>query len=368
MQIAVIGKGKLGKEIVNLILSSKRFILEDLALVWICRNPADIDALQQMVEKKLRKNALNFPQACSARSLDRVRIQANLEGLWAIDLAIETITEDLHQKRTLLANLCNQCAPSTIIATNTSSIPLERIFTDLPNPERFAGMHFFYPAKLTPIVEINTTQQTSPNTIQLIEQVVEALALKSVVFSGANNMFFSKLLLDLMNEAFLVLGEGNLTHLEIDEVVKDHIMLLGTFEILNQTGSEIVIQGFDNFDSPERTAYYAPFKTFLRVPLRVPGTQRESVWVPGTLIKEEAKADAALRLKAVLANTTAVLIQQGAIDKETLDYATTTVLGMNNTISSLVRAEEEQLAQALAARFEKTQLAFYKENRISAWL
>src|SRR5262249_23810500 len=90
------------------------------------------------------------------------------EGFDKVDLVIEAAVEDLELKRTLFREMAARTGPTTVLATNTSSLAVARVQEGLPQPERVAGMHFFNPVHKMPLVEVVKAPATSDAAAALV--------------------------------------------------------------------------------------------------------------------------------------------------------------------------------------------------------
>src|SRR6188472_4176306 len=95
----------------------------------------------------------------------------SLADLAECDLVVEAAPEDLALKRELFAALAKACGPKTILATNTSSLPVTAIAALVPNRERVVGMHFFNPRVLMKLVEVVATDEASPQALEATTEV-----------------------------------------------------------------------------------------------------------------------------------------------------------------------------------------------------
>ncbi|HEU4543295.1 MAG TPA: 3-hydroxyacyl-CoA dehydrogenase NAD-binding domain-containing protein, partial [Jiangellaceae bacterium] len=118
-----------------------------------------IDRIRQQLARHAEKGRLDADKAEHAgNSLTAV---ASITDLAGCGLVVEAILEDLVAKRELFVRLEKVCGPDAILASNTSSLSITDIAADLDHPERVAGMHFFNPAPLLPLVEVVRGEATS---------------------------------------------------------------------------------------------------------------------------------------------------------------------------------------------------------------
>ena len=124
------------------------------------------------------------------------------------DLVIEAIVENERIKKEFFSNIEPQLPVETILASNTSTIPITRLAEGLNHPERFCGIHFFNPVRKMKLVEVIRGQQTSDETIATAVQHVKKLGKMPVVVNDGPGFLVNRLLLPYMNEALELVTEG----------------------------------------------------------------------------------------------------------------------------------------------------------------
>src|SRR5690606_28116280 len=97
----------------------------------------------------------------------RLRADVGGNGVADADLVIEAIFEDAEAKKQLYATLQASMKPGAVLATNTSSIPLEDLRAGLRHPQRFIGLHFFNPVARLPLVEVVRCEDTDRDVLDL---------------------------------------------------------------------------------------------------------------------------------------------------------------------------------------------------------
>ena len=85
-------------------------------------------------------------------------------------LVIEAVFEEEPVKRSLFAEIATLVGPRTIVVTNTSSLSVRRLAEGFPDPARFAGLHFFYPAAINRLLEVIGGPKTAPETLDALER------------------------------------------------------------------------------------------------------------------------------------------------------------------------------------------------------
>ncbi len=131
---------------------------------------------------------------------------------------VESIAEDLGMKREWLARIDRLCAPDTILMSNTSCLPLDRLADDLTRPNWFAGVHFFNPALKIRLVEVAGATQTEAECLARIHQWVTSLGRSPVRVKATPGFVVNRLMAGLMAQAFRLLEAGTATAADIDRL------------------------------------------------------------------------------------------------------------------------------------------------------
>lgn len=124
------------------------------------------------------------------------------------DIVIESITEELKPKQELFAKLDALCPSQTIIATNTSSLSVKDIAAKVTVRGRIAGLHFFNPVRKMKLVEIVTTEHTSPDTLDFLLGFCRQIDKKAVVVNDRPGFIVNRILFPYLLEACHLLESG----------------------------------------------------------------------------------------------------------------------------------------------------------------
>ena len=172
------------------------------------------DASEAMLEKGARgaiedaafDRKLKGPNAAVAvKKAGILHSTANLEALTHCQLVVEAITENPQAKQDLYKKLEEVLPPGTILASNTSTIPIKRLATFLKTPERFCGLHFFNPVRRMQLVEVIRGPKSSEETIATAVAVAKRLNKSPIVVSDGPGFMVNRLLFPYMNEAIELL-------------------------------------------------------------------------------------------------------------------------------------------------------------------
>jgi 3-hydroxybutyryl-CoA dehydrogenase len=137
-------------------------------------------------------------------------------------LVVECVAEDVAIKRALLKQLEPWLPQDCVLATNTSSLPLDELADGLTRPERFAGLHFLHPAHLTGVVEIVAASQTEPKTVERLLEWAEAQQKRPIVVRRPTPGFvWNRLQFALLRECVALVDEGIADPEAVDAAVSD---------------------------------------------------------------------------------------------------------------------------------------------------
>ncbi len=232
--IAVIGAGTMGRGIAHAAaLAGYRTILEDLLPNALRRAQSEIRTnLDKAVE--LGKVTASDAHAAFARlefagSVDEAARQA--------DLVIEAVPEELESKIEIFTLLDKICRPTTVLASNTSSLSLTEIASVTYRPRKIVGMHFFNPVHKMKLLEIVRALETDDDTLATAVEVGKRMGKEVIVIKESPGFVTSRINAMIGNEAFYMLQEGIASAEDIDKALKlglNHPM--GPFELVDLVG------------------------------------------------------------------------------------------------------------------------------------
>ena len=151
------------------------------------------------------------------------------------DLVIEAIVENADVKRSVYAKLEPLLGPKAILASNTSTIPITGLATDLKNPDRFCGIHFFNPVRRMKLVEVIRGEKTSDQTIATAVQYAKSIGKSPIVVNDGPGFLVNRLLLPYMNESLELVSEGAAIA-DIEKASKKFGMPMGPITLYDVVG------------------------------------------------------------------------------------------------------------------------------------
>jgi 3-hydroxybutyryl-CoA dehydrogenase len=159
------------------------------------------------------------------------------------DLVLEAVAEDIGVKREVLPTIEAAAREDTVIATNTSSLPVDELATVFERPQRFMGMHWFNPPEWTPGVEVVPTEHTDGGAVERVLEFLGALGKRPAVVRPGTGFVANRLQMALFCEASRCVEEGLASPAEIDEVVRScfgfRLPFFGPFQIADMAGLDV---------------------------------------------------------------------------------------------------------------------------------
>jgi 3-hydroxybutyryl-CoA dehydrogenase len=238
LKVGVIGAGTMGHGIAQVFAQVGYSVkLNDINLELVSRGLSRIEGnLSRAVQKG------RMTESEKAQVLSRIRPTAELADFADRELVVEAALEKIGVKSEVFQKLDKICSKDTILASNTSSIPITQLAGLVSNPDRVAGMHFFNPVPVMKLVEIVRALQTSEGTVAKIQEVSSKLGKTSVVVKDSAGFVSNRILCPMINEAIFALDEGVATKEDIDTVMKlgmSHPM--GPLELADFVGLDVVL-------------------------------------------------------------------------------------------------------------------------------
>lgn len=215
--VAVIGAGTMGNGIAHVFAQfGYKVHLVDVSEAALQRGVGTITA---NLERQIKKGSLE--EAQKAIILDRIKTFTSLEkGCASAQLAVEAATENVELKLKIFETLGKITPSETILASNTSSIPITQIASVTGRSAKVIGMHFMNPVPLMKLVEVIKGYDTADDVLDSILQLSKDLQKEPVVVNDYPGFIANRILMPMINEAVYALYEGIATREAIDTVMK----------------------------------------------------------------------------------------------------------------------------------------------------
>jgi 3-hydroxyacyl-CoA dehydrogenase / enoyl-CoA hydratase / 3-hydroxybutyryl-CoA epimerase len=152
--------------------------------------------------------------------LHRIITTTGWDGFAACDLVIEAIVENARAKQILFSEVATVVRPDTILASNTSALPIEEIAGHVRNPERTIGMHFFNPVSRMPLVEVIVGKYTSAENVERALGLTKTLGKAAIICRSSPGFLVTRVLFFYLNEAVRLREQGYSTE-QIDAEMRE---------------------------------------------------------------------------------------------------------------------------------------------------
>ncbi|ANI77976.1 MULTISPECIES: 3-hydroxyacyl-CoA dehydrogenase NAD-binding domain-containing protein [Sphingobium] len=214
--VGVIGAGQMGAGIAQVTAQAGYDVI--LCDVDLERAQKGLQGISKQLARAVEKGKLS-PEESEA-AFARIRPSGDLKPLAEAQLVIEAATEREEIKRSIFTNVGAAITPGTILATNTSSIPITRLAQVVPDPALFVGIHFFNPVQVMALIELIRGLATSDTTVATVEAYIARLGKQVVQAFDSPGFVVNRILLPMINEAVFALGEGVADIRDIDMGVR----------------------------------------------------------------------------------------------------------------------------------------------------
>lgn len=226
----IIGAGTMGGDIAAwCVVCGMEVTLQDMS-------PKAISASQARA-KKLFKKRLKKPLLIDAATT-RLKADPDGKGVKRADIIIEAIVENLEIKQNLFKDLEDKIKPGAVLATNTSSLPLEEIAKDLKDPGRLIGIHFFNPVSQMPLVEVIKSDLSHQIEIDKGCAFVTAIKKYPLIAKSCKGFLVNRVLAPYLMEAVRQY-EAGVPAEKIDQAAVDFGMPMGPIELSDVVGLDV---------------------------------------------------------------------------------------------------------------------------------
>ena len=215
-KIGVIGAGTMGHGIA-LVSATSGFdvIMMDIEERFVEKGMAQIG---KFLGRSIEKGKITEEK--KEKIVGRISTTVKLEDLGDCDLVVEAVVENLDIKRKVFSELDRLCKPATILASNTSTIPITAMAAATKRPGKFIGMHFMNPVPIMKLVEVINGLGTAKETTKAVIELAEKMGKIPIEVNDSPGFVSNRVLLPMINEAIYALYEGVGTKEAIDGVMK----------------------------------------------------------------------------------------------------------------------------------------------------
>ncbi|MEZ5669865.1 MAG: 3-hydroxybutyryl-CoA dehydrogenase [Alphaproteobacteria bacterium] len=203
-KLAVVGAGQMGSGIAHVAAQSGiDVILNDISQERLDKALAGIG---KSMDRQVSRGKLTQEDRDAA--LARIATALDLGAIAGVDMVIEAATEKEELKREIFSRICKAVGPDTIIASNTSSIPITRLAAATDRPAKFIGMHFMNPVPVMQLVEVIRGLATDQPTYDTVIALAQRMGKTAATAEDFPAFIVNRILLPMINEAVYTLYEG----------------------------------------------------------------------------------------------------------------------------------------------------------------
>jgi 3-hydroxybutyryl-CoA dehydrogenase len=214
--VGIVGCGQMGAGIAQVAAEAGHDVLvHDVAQALLDRGFERIErAWARAVDRDKMTNE------AKTRAAANLKGTLQLEGLRECDLVIEAIVEQVDEKQKLFAALDTVCMPETILATNTSAIPVIELAQATRRADRVCGLHFFYPVPVMALVEVVRTSQTSGETVAAALEFAHSIGKEPIAANDSAGFVVNRLLVPFLLDAMRTIEARVATTSDIDKALR----------------------------------------------------------------------------------------------------------------------------------------------------
>ncbi|CEG87278.1 3-hydroxyacyl-CoA dehydrogenase family protein [Propionibacterium freudenreichii] len=194
-----------------------------------------------------------YPKGATAEIKSRLTNGGTIENaVKDADFVEEAVFEQPDVKQEVLKRISAAAPADRVIGTNTSTIPVHVLEPAVSHPERFLTVHFSNPAPFIPGVELVASQQTSPEAIATVKEILVRCGREGAQVADTPGMVLNRLQYALLKEAFNVVEQGVATMEDVDTIVRTtfgfRLGFFGPFAIADQAGLDVYADSFKTFE------------------------------------------------------------------------------------------------------------------------
>ncbi|WP_329563899.1 3-hydroxyacyl-CoA dehydrogenase family protein [Kitasatospora sp. NBC_01266] len=209
LTLGIVGAGVIGSSLAQAVLDS------GLDVVLHDNDPQALANAEQRMATERRMARLGGRRPAAEGTLT---LATELSALAAADLVVENIVEDEAAKTEVHRRLDQVLAPRTVVAVNTSAVPVTSLALATDHPDRVLGAHFMNPVGLTTMVEAVRTPHTAPWAVEALRDLLARMGKSTVVVDDAPGFVINRCLMIFVNEAAALLDDGVASPLEVDRL------------------------------------------------------------------------------------------------------------------------------------------------------
>jgi 3-hydroxyacyl-CoA dehydrogenase/enoyl-CoA hydratase/3-hydroxybutyryl-CoA epimerase len=233
-RVGVVGAGVMGSGIAQALAAAGcEVVLRDVRPEFVARG---LGVVRGLFDDAVRRGKLSADEA--ATGLARIRTTPAWDGFDVCDLVIEAIIEDVAAKRALFTELAGIVRPDTLLASNTSALPIEEIAGHVPHPERILGLHFFNPVSRMPLIELVLAHTTSAGTAARALALTRMLGKSPIIARSSPGFLTTRVLFFYLGEAVRLWEQGVPVPV-LDGALRDFGWPMGPLRLIDEVGVDV---------------------------------------------------------------------------------------------------------------------------------
>jgi 3-hydroxyacyl-CoA dehydrogenase / enoyl-CoA hydratase / 3-hydroxybutyryl-CoA epimerase len=232
-KIGILGAGFMGAGIAAIAAQAGTVVrLKDAEHARVAKGLKEVSSIlrEQLRRKRITRRQLEDQLTLVGGTID-------YSGFAGAAIIVEAVFEELKVKQTVLAEV-ETAAPRAIFASNTSTIPIERIAADAKHPERVLGMHFFSPVQKMPLLEVIRSKSTDDESLATAVAYGKKLGKTVIVVRDSPGFYANRILAPYVNEAGLLLDEGVAID-AVDKALVEFGFPVGPITLIDEVGLDI---------------------------------------------------------------------------------------------------------------------------------
>lgn len=242
-KVGIVGSGNIGPDIA--LHFSTALQKTGVGIVVVDIDQSALDKGAQKIGKKLEKGVEKGKLAKDGADaiLKGINFTLEYEEIAGSDLIIEAATENLDIKRKIFKRLEDLCSPNAVLASNSSHMEPERIFSEAQNRERCLVIHYFFPAERNPLVEIVPSSETDPELVNFLLKFYEQIRKTPIKVNSRYGFAVDPIFEGLFLAAALIVEKGTATIKQVDAIAQKALgQGVGPFTAMNLTGGNPITQ------------------------------------------------------------------------------------------------------------------------------
>lgn len=233
-RVAVIGAGTMGGGIAMTVLSA------GIPVVLLEMNAGALErgvaAIRANYETSAKRGWITHDKV--AQNMALLEPTLAYDDLRDADLVIEAVFEDMAIKQQVFATLTDVAKPGAILATNTSTLDVDRIAASTRRPQDVVGMHFFSPANVMKLLEVVRGVQTGADVLKTVMQVARRIGKTAVIAGVCDGFIGNRMLEQYLRQAMFLVDEGA-SPAQVDGALEKFGMAMGPFRMSDLAGNDV---------------------------------------------------------------------------------------------------------------------------------